>query len=65
MSEQRLFVYVELGIEKDYTRGPQDNSDTNYKRFSGCKVYASRTEEDCDSGTFLASEEDVTVIIYC
>lgn len=61
-----LYVYAELGTEKEYVPSPKDDPMTEYRVFNGCDVFFAKTEEQLKTGDFEAEELlKVTVIIYC
>lgn len=61
----KLAVYVELGVEKDYTPSQSDDPVTEYRFFSDCNVYVAETEDELDREVYLAQQLGVAVIIYC
>jgi len=63
----KLFVYSELGKERDYIPTDKDDPRADYRLFINCYVEYYRTMEDLNSGNTIADgmENDVTVIIYC
>jgi hypothetical protein len=63
----KLFVYAELGQERDYTPRDTDDSRADYKLFTNCFVEYYRSKEDLNSGDAVpdVAESKVTVIIYC
>lgn len=64
--QRGLYVYAELGVEKEYILSPNDNLATEYRLFTGCDVYFAETKEQQTSGDFQAEYlPNVTVIIYC
>ncbi|MGF1938309.1 MAG: hypothetical protein RM347_028780 [Nostoc sp. ChiQUE02] len=64
--KQGLYVYAELGSEKDYTPSQNDNPMTEYRLFTGCNVYFAETREQQTNGDFNAEHlPNVTVVIYC
>lgn len=66
IQRQKSFpVYVELGIEEEYTPSSQDNSKTEYRFFRNCIVSVAETNEQLDRGKYIYSLTDVTVVIYC
>lgn len=61
-----LYVYAELGEEREYISSPNDNSTTEYRLFTNCDVYFAKTPEQLANGDFEAEElPNATVIIYC
>lgn len=61
-----LYVYAELGAEKDYIPSAKDNPTTEYRMFTRCDVYFAKTREELANGDFEAEDlPNVTVIIYC
>jgi len=60
-----LYVYADLGAEKEYISLPDDNPTTEYRIFMGCDVYFAQTKDQLDNGEFVAELLNVTVIIYC
>lgn len=61
-----LYVYVELGEEKEYIPSSNDNPTTEYRLFISCDVYFAKTKEQLANGEFDAeSLPNVTAIIYC
>ena len=60
-----IYVYVELGLEKEYEPRPIDDPKTKYKYFSGCNVLYATSSENLEKEVFEAEEQNVTVIIYC
>lgn len=41
---QKLYVYVELGQEKEYTRKDKNDKNTEFRIFFGCTVYYAKSE---------------------
>ncbi|RAM48590.1 MAG: hypothetical protein C6Y22_27100 [Hapalosiphonaceae cyanobacterium JJU2] len=61
-----LYVYAELGAEKEYIPSPNDEPMTEYRIFVSCNVYFAKTKDQLANGEFEAEYlPDVTVIIYC
>lgn len=61
-----LYVYAELGAEREYIPSPKDNPDTEYRMFVRCNVSFAKTSEQLANGDFEAEElPDATVVIYC
>jgi hypothetical protein len=61
-----LFVYAELGEEKEYIPSSKDNPMTEYRMFIGCDVYFAKTRAQLANGEFEAEElPNITLIIYC
>ncbi len=61
-----LYVYVELGEEKEYIPSSNDNPTTEYRLFISCDVYFAKTKEQLANGEFEAEYlPNVTTIIYC
>lgn len=61
-----LYVYAELGTEKEYIRSKNDDPMTDYRLFIGCDVYFAKTQAQLTNGEFEAEDlPNVTVIIYC
>lgn len=64
--KRSLYVYAELGAEKEYIQSPNDDPMTEYRIFTGCDVYFAKTREQLANGEFEAEDlPNVTVIIYC
>ena len=65
-SKRGLYVYVELGEEKEYIPSSSDNRMTEYRLFTSCDVYFAKTKEQLTDGEFEAEYlPNTTVIIYC
>ncbi len=63
--QRGLYVYAELGQEREYNPTSRDNSNTEYRVFTGCDAYFAKTSEQLRSGDFEAEYlPNVTVIIY-
>jgi hypothetical protein len=61
-----LYIYAELGEEREYVSSPNDNPTTEYRLFTSCNVYFAKTREQLANGEFEAEElPNATVIIYC
>lgn len=60
-----FWVYVELGKEVEYTPQPKDDPKTEYRRFLKCDVFYATSQEMLEDGKWQASDNNVTVIIYC
>ncbi len=60
-----LYVYAELGEQREYTPSTNDNPMTEYRRVAGCNVYFAKTREQLANGEFEAEDlPNVTVVIY-
>ena len=63
--QRGLYVYAELGQEREYNPTSQDNSNTEYRVFTGCNAYFAKTAAQLSSGDFEAEYlPNITVIIY-
>ncbi len=61
-----LYVYAELGMEKEYIPTANDTPRTEYRMFVGCDVFFAKTREHLANGEFVAEElPNGAVIIYC
>ncbi len=61
-----LYVYAELGPEKEYIPSLRDNPNTEYRMFTRCNVFFAKTKEQLANGDFEAEDlPNVTVVIYC
>ncbi|MBC6473896.1 MAG: hypothetical protein GDA48_14705 [Hormoscilla sp. GM102CHS1] len=49
-----LYVYAELGMERQYNLAPNDDPNTEYRLFTDCDVYFAKTREKLNSGEFDA-----------
>jgi hypothetical protein len=63
--QQGMWVYVELGEEKEYIPKPKDDPHTDFRLFRGCDVYYGDSQEQLEMGDHKAEEHGVTVRIYC
>jgi len=63
----KLFVYAELGTEREYIPKYGDDLRTDYRIFTNCYVEYYRTMEDLKSGNVIEEriEDNVAVIICC
>ena len=60
-----VYVYAELGPEKEYISSPRDNPNTDYKMFVRCSVFFAKTKEQLFNGDFEAEDlPNVTVVVY-
>lgn len=60
-----LYVYAELGEERDYMPSVNDNPMTEYRMFTGCNLFFAKTREQLNNGDFEAEElPNITVVIY-
>lgn len=60
----KLYVYVALGIEREYIPKANDNSKTEYRCFMNCTICYAMTEQDSNEGIFEMEIPRQTVIIY-
>lgn len=51
-----LYVYADLGQEKEYIPSPKDDPQTEYRMFTGCDAYFADTEQQLRNGDFRAEE---------
>lgn len=60
-----VYVYTDLGMEKEYISSQRDNPNTNYKMFVRCSVFFAKTKEQLFDGDFEAEDlPNVTVVVY-
>ena len=59
-----LYVYVDLGKEKEYIPKANDNLITERRCFVNCTVCYAMTEQDRNEGIFETEVPRQTVIIY-
>lgn len=60
-----LYVYADLGQEKEYIPNPKDDPKTEYRMFTDCDAYFADTEQQLRDGDFRAEElHDVTLVVY-
>jgi hypothetical protein len=59
-----IYVYIELGPEREYISQPSDNPNTEYRIFKNCNIFFAETEKQVDEGDFAAEQSGETVIIY-
>lgn len=60
-----LYVYAELGPEREYIPSPKDNPNTDYKIFTRCSVFFAKTKEQLTNGDFEAEDLlNITLVIY-
>jgi hypothetical protein len=62
--QRGMFVYADLGQEKDYIEKPSDNPNTRYRLFLNCDVFVAKTQAQMDACEYETSILDVTVVIY-
>lgn len=60
-----VYVYAELGKEKEYIPNANDDPKTNYRLFLNCDVSYAKTEENAAEGIFEHTVHNETVIILC
>ena len=60
-----LYVYVELGREREYIPKRGEDPQTERRCFTNCTICYARTEKDRDKGIFETELSHQTVIIYC
>jgi hypothetical protein len=58
-------TYIDLGHEKPYVLGYNDDLRTDYRVFLSCNVQYAETDQKADQEIFYESIFGVTVIIYC
>jgi hypothetical protein len=63
-TKPKFYVYIELGREREYIPKDRDNKGTEYRLFTGCDVYAAKTEEQLDDCDYYAESDGEVVIIY-
>lgn len=60
----KLYVYVELGKEREYTSKANENINAERRCFVNCTICYAMSEQDRDEGKFEAELPHQTVIIY-
>lgn len=66
IQRQKTFpVYIELEREEEYIPSSQDDPKTEYRLFRDCNVFVAETDVQLDTGEYIFSSLEVTVIIYC
>lgn len=58
------YAYIELGREREYISKDIGTRGTEYRLFTGCTVYAAKTQEQIDDCDYDAESYDEVVIIY-
>lgn len=61
---RELYVYIELGEEREYRENPKDDPSTEYRLFRGCYIEYSQTQPQSEEGIYQFSENNVDVILY-
>lgn len=65
MGRRDIYVYAELGMEKEYIPSPNDDPRTEYRIFTDCTLYFAMTRTQLYERDFEAEDFPVpTVIIY-
>jgi len=60
----KYYVYADLGREREYIPKDMGTRGTEYRLFTGCDVYAARTQEQLDDCDYYAESYGQVVIIY-
>lgn len=65
LGKQGMYVYAELGKEREYRSIPSDDPNTEYRIFRDCNIYFAKTPEQLQSGNLEAEYlAGVGVVIY-
>ena len=59
-----IYIYAELGREKDYIERNSDNQNTRYRLFTDCNVFFAETKVQITDGDYATNISSVTIIIY-
>jgi hypothetical protein len=65
LQQGTLYVYVELGREREYIPKANENLKTERRCFVNCTICYAISEQDRDEGNFETELPHQTVIIYC
>ena len=63
-SRRGIFVYADLGSEKEYIEQASDNPNTRYRLFLNCDVFVAKTQAQMDACEYETSILNITLIIY-
>jgi hypothetical protein len=59
-----IYVYAELGQEKDYIERFRDDPKTRYRLFINCDAFFAETKAQIADGDYATSISGVTIIIF-
>ncbi len=59
-----VYVYAELGQEKDYIEKSGDNPQTRYRLFTNCDAFFAETKTQIADGDYATSISGITIVIY-